>query len=115
MSHVVWARFCYPWVPLPLTPSPACAVTSSHPPASRVAVFVVVVVEVVTAVAVSEDLGRVMLMYKQTTGTVTNVTVGFIKPVTRNFENPYPYCGYGFSRVRARVALGNPRVARDNP
>jgi hypothetical protein len=42
------------------------------------------------------------------------VPPGFSKPLPRTHQNPYPWGGYGFSRVRVRVALGYPRVTHDN-
>ena len=41
--------------------------------------------------------------------------MGSPKPMTRTRQNPHPSRRYGFPRVRVRVALENPRVARDNP
>jgi hypothetical protein len=37
-----------------------------------------------------------------------------LRTPTPTLQNPYPWCGYGFSRVGVRVALGNPRVTCDN-
>ena len=42
------------------------------------------------------------------------VPVGFIKPLPGPAETPTLGSGYGFARVRVRVALENPRVTRDN-
>ena len=41
--------------------------------------------------------------------------LGFSKPMTRSHETCTRERGYGFPRVRVRVALENPRVACDIP
>ena len=46
-------------------------------------------------------------------GGLANPRVWF-KPLPQPVKNPYPWCGYGLTAGRVRVALGNPRVTRDN-
>ena len=109
VSCIIWAHFWHPRVLLP----PLHAQWPRHLLLQPCPSPVAVVGGVEHDCCWGKDMGGRVRWWRLLN--VTNVTVGFIKPVTRNFENPYPYCGCGFSQVRAWVALGNPRVAHDNP
>jgi len=59
-------------------------------------------------------IARFIGWFRQDTRERVCVPPGFLKPLPLTRQNPYPWGGYGFSRVRVRVALGYPRVTRDN-
>jgi len=59
-------------------------------------------------------IARFIGWFRQDTREQVCVPPGFLKPLPLTHQNPYPWGRYGFSRVRVRVALGYPRVTRDN-
>jgi len=60
-------------------------------------------------------IARFIGWFWQDTRERVSVPLGFSKPLPLTRQNPYPWGGYGFSRVRVRVALGYPRVTHYNP